>query len=133
KKRTLDPEIYTFLGVSGTRRIPQEHIQQRLIYLMINEAAYCLEEGIASRPRDVDVGVIFGLGFPPFRGGLLRYADAVGIPAIHEKLSIFAREFGSYFTPAPLLQRLAEKEHGFYEHFGGKPARKRAAAKAGKG
>ncbi len=122
KKRRLDPEVYRFLGVSASRNIPQEHIQQRLIYLMVNEAAYCLEEGIASRPRDVDVGVIFGLGFPPFRGGLLRYADSVGIPTVHEKLTVFAREFGAHFTPAPLLNRLAEKERGFYAYFHGKKA-----------
>ena len=64
--------------------LPAEVIEARLVLPMINEAAFCLEDGIVAEPGKLDLAMIFGTGFPPFRGGLLRYADALGLgPRLH--------------------------------------------------
>ena len=58
--------------------------------IMTNEAVLCLEEGVVREPREIDIAMVMGTGFPPFRGGLLRYADAVGVPIVHDRLSRLA-------------------------------------------
>ena len=74
---------------------------------MVNEASRILEEKIAFDPADIDTGMIFGTGFPPFRGGLLRWADFVGARTIVERLSGFSESLGARFAPAPGLKELA--------------------------
>jgi len=117
KKTRLDANIYQFLGVSPTKKLSAEEIQKRVIYILINEAGYVLEEQIARKPRDVDVGMIFGTGFAPFRGGPLRFADSTGIANILRDIKVFQDRVGSRYTPAPLLTKIAEKGVGFYEYF----------------
>ena len=78
------------------------------------QAARALEDGIVSEPGAVDLAMITGTGFPPFRGGLLRYADALGLPKIVEKLEAYERALGVRFQPAPLLRAHAEAGRGFY-------------------
>lgn len=87
-----------------------------MIFLMINEAALCLEEGVVEQPQDVDVGMVFGMGFPPFRGGLMKYADSVGVDKIFSELEILERRYGLRFKPALLIERLARSGGTFYEH-----------------
>ncbi len=94
-----------------------EEIQDRLIYAMINEAAYCLEEGIVQAPEAIDVAALFGLGFPPFRGGLLHFADDRGAERIINRLRYFTNAFGEHFSPAPLLSDLATQKSTFYEYW----------------
>ncbi|MGH7602024.1 MAG: 3-hydroxyacyl-CoA dehydrogenase NAD-binding domain-containing protein, partial [bacterium] len=74
KDKKIDPAIYGLIGKAGKFEGTAAEIQDRCVLPMINEAAMCLAEGIVRRPEDVDVGMIFGTGFPPFLGGLLRYA-----------------------------------------------------------
>ena len=77
---------------------------------MINEAGRCLEEGIVESPEDIDTGMVFGTGFPPFHGGLCRWADAEGLPEIVKTLKAFASQHGDRFAPCDYL-----KEHkSFY-------------------
>ena len=76
---------------------------------MINEAARCLGEGIAQSARDVDIGMIFGTGFAPFRGGLLNYAESEGIEKVVKKLSAFKEEFGDRFAPSESLLQFEQK------------------------
>ncbi len=83
----------------------------RLVLPMVNEAARCLEEGIASRPLDVDLGMVMGTGFPPFRGGLLRYADRRGVGAIVDRLEALAGSVGPRLAPSEALRKRAA---GFY-------------------
>ena len=85
-----------------------------MVYPMINEAARCLDEGIVERPRDVDIGMIFGTGFAPFRGGLLKYADSEGLENVIEKLKSFADDFGPRFTPAEALLKISKEKKTFY-------------------
>ncbi len=87
-----------------------------MIYIMINEAARCLEEKIIEDPGAVDIGMIMGTGFPPFRGGLLRYADSVGITEIVDDLERFAQELAvDRFKPCAYLLELKQKNAKFYE------------------
>jgi len=109
--------IYGALGDSvprSRRELSTGVIQDRTVLAMVNEAARALSDGIAARPEDVDVAMITGTGFPPFRGGLLRYADSLGIAAVAERLEQLSREHGPRFEPAPLLHELAAARTGFY-------------------
>jgi 3-hydroxyacyl-CoA dehydrogenase/enoyl-CoA hydratase/3-hydroxybutyryl-CoA epimerase len=81
---------------------------------MINEAALCLAEGIVNSPGDVDLAMIMGTGFPPFRGGVLRYADAVGLQKIVARLEEFEASFGPRFKPSQPLKERAANEKRFY-------------------
>ena len=88
---------------------------KRLIYVMINEASRCLEEGVVESASTIDVGMIYGTGFPPFRGGLLRYADSVGAKRIVADLQNFQTRFDQYrFEPSGLLRSMAETGESFY-------------------
>lgn len=92
-------------------------IQMRVFLPMINEAAYILEEGIVDRASDVDLGLIFGLGFPPFRGGLLRYADSEGPERILGAIERYSHSVDKdRYAVAPLLRKLVEKKQKFYEY-----------------
>jgi 3-hydroxyacyl-CoA dehydrogenase/enoyl-CoA hydratase/3-hydroxybutyryl-CoA epimerase len=81
---------------------------------MIKEAALCLEEKIIDRPDLLDAALIFGIGFPPFRGGLLKYADKQGLKVVVEKLEAYSKKYGERFTPPASLIDLANAEKKFY-------------------
>lgn len=118
KEAGVDPAIYKALGSAQPRTGKEpsaEEIQARLVLVMINEAARALEERIARDPGDVDLAMIMGTGFPPFRGGLLRYADRLNLREVETRLEEYARRFGGRCTPAPLIRRLADSGRGFYD------------------
>lgn len=117
KERGVDGEIYTELGDSiPSQRIEvaADTIRDRTILAMINEAARALEAEVVRSAGDVDLAMITGTGFPPFRGGLLRYADTIGTPVILEKLLVLEQQHGIRFQPAPLLRELALSGSTFY-------------------
>jgi 3-hydroxyacyl-CoA dehydrogenase/enoyl-CoA hydratase/3-hydroxybutyryl-CoA epimerase len=115
KEESADQGIYAELGLTSTQReLPDDLIVERSVYLMINEAARILADGIVAGPGEVDLGMIMGTGFPPFRGGLLRYADSIGLTVIGQRLEQFSRALGSRFEPAALLSEYAEAGRGFY-------------------
>jgi 3-hydroxyacyl-CoA dehydrogenase/enoyl-CoA hydratase/3-hydroxybutyryl-CoA epimerase len=87
---------------------------ERLAFLMVNEAVWCLQEGVLSSPRDGDVGGILGLGFPPFRGGPFRYLDTLGAAEAVRRMEDYAGRLGPRFRPAPLLQDAARKGTRFH-------------------
>lgn len=93
---------------------PQEEILPRFLYTMINEAARCLEEKIIERPDYLDMALIMGIGFPPFQGGVLRYADRVGVPEVVKVLRRLKDTHGSRFEPCKLLQKMADENQTFY-------------------
>ncbi|HEX7528699.1 MAG TPA: 3-hydroxyacyl-CoA dehydrogenase NAD-binding domain-containing protein [Thermoanaerobaculia bacterium] len=112
-----DSAVYAALGLSSPSKNPRvssSDIQQRLILPMINEAAFCLAEGIVASPAKLDLAMIFGTGFPPFRGGLCAYADSLGAKAVVEGLQKLAAEKGPRFTPAPLLVEMANTGKKFF-------------------
>ena len=103
KRGGPDPAAYAELGLSSPSQkssLSSSEIQERLVLPMINEAAYCLAEGIVASPAKLDLAMIFGTGFPPFRGGLCAYADAAGAEAVVEGLEKLATEKGARFNPA---------------------------------
>lgn len=114
KKKEVDKSIYRIVGQGERKSFSAEEIQARLVLRMCNEAALCLQEGIIHSPRDGDVGAVFGLGFPPFRGGPFRFMDALGAREMVDQLRSHEQRFGPRFTPAPRLVELAEKGGRFY-------------------
>jgi 3-hydroxyacyl-CoA dehydrogenase/enoyl-CoA hydratase/3-hydroxybutyryl-CoA epimerase len=91
-----------------------DQIVQRLIYSMVNEATLCLEEGVVDTVQAVDAAMILGAGFPPFTGGLLRYADVVGTRSIVDTLSGLADKVDSRFAPSETLKRMVRGGEVFY-------------------
>ena len=90
--------------------VSDQDIFERCIFVMINEAARCLDEGIVKSARELDLAMIMGTGFPPFRGGLCCYADSLGIDYIVGRLNYFSRLFGSRFEPCDLLVKIAKNK-----------------------
>ena len=101
-----------FAGVTRTD-YDADTIRHRLLLAMINEAASILDEGIARRAADIDLVTVSGYGFPRWRGGLMFYADTLGVPAIFEGLQALAAEDPLVWCPSPLIERLAASGKGF--------------------
>jgi len=114
KRKTVNSDIFTVLGDITHKKIEWEEIQSRLSMVMVNEAAYCLEEGIINEPRDGDMGAILGLGFPPFLGGPFRYIDSIGVKKALQNLEVLYEKFGNRFSPAQILKDYASKDKKFY-------------------
>lgn len=97
------------------RAITDQEIVERAIYSMINEGAKILEEGIAARPLDIDAVWLYGYGFPVYLGGPMFYADTVGLKKVYEAIVKYRDMIGAeYWTPSPLLEKLAKEGKGFY-------------------
>jgi 3-hydroxyacyl-CoA dehydrogenase len=119
-----DPEVEKLivdasvrLGVKR-RQVSKEEIIERLIYPMVNEGARILEEGIATRPGDIDVIWLYGYGFPAWRGGPMHWADTVGLAKIRDRLRQLAKDSGDKrHEPAALLNKLAD-EGGTFADYG---------------
>ncbi len=118
KKGDVDESVYALVhgGGSAAQRVDfsADEIQRRCVLAMVNEAARCLEEGIIRSPRDGDVGAVFGIGFPPFRGGPFRYIDSVGAARIVDELEELNTRFLGRFFPSELLVRMARRSERFY-------------------
>jgi 3-hydroxyacyl-CoA dehydrogenase/enoyl-CoA hydratase/3-hydroxybutyryl-CoA epimerase len=111
-RRQLDPDpaVYAVLGLDPRRRdVDLRKLAERMVLPMVNEAARCLEEGVVGSPGALDLAMIFGTGFPPFRGGLCRWADQTGLPSLIVKLEELAASVGPRFTPSDALRRFASQ------------------------
>jgi 3-hydroxyacyl-CoA dehydrogenase/enoyl-CoA hydratase/3-hydroxybutyryl-CoA epimerase len=109
EKKGPDPSVYALFGQDEKRKpFAEADIQKRVGLAFVNEAARCLEEGILRSPRDGDIGAIFGLGFPPFRGGPFSYIDHVGASEICRRLDQLAERHGMRFTPAEIIREYAK-------------------------
>ncbi|MCC6946661.1 MAG: enoyl-CoA hydratase/isomerase family protein [Bradyrhizobiaceae bacterium] len=96
------------------RTIDKQEIIERLVFSMINEGARILDEGIASRPGDIDVIWVYGYGWPVWRGGPMYYADQVGLPYIRDQLRLHAARSGdASLEPSAYLSKLADEGRGF--------------------
>ncbi len=102
------------LGVQP-KAMSKEDITDAMLALGINEAALMMEEGICDRPQDMDLAMIYGTGFPPYRGGVLRYADKWGLKNVYDKLLTLEQQYGLRFKPAALIKEMAESGRKFYE------------------
>ncbi len=110
----VDPNIYSFYGGNARKKFDANEIHMRCGMSMVNEAALCLQEGIIENPLDGDIGAIFGLGFPPFRGGPFRYIDTLGAQQVVNILNDLAAKHGARFKPAQILVDYAKSGKKFY-------------------
>ena len=97
------------------REMSKDEIIDAMLSLGINEAALMIEEGICDRPQDMDLAMIYGTGFPPYRGGILRYADKWGLKNVYQKLIGLEKQYGPRFKPANLIKEMAETGRTFYQ------------------
>lgn len=116
--KQVDDSVYKLLAVAPKRDFDRSAIKERCVLQMVNEAVRCLEEGIISSPRDGDVGAVFGLGFPPFRGGPFRYIDSEGADTIVERLNEMEQRVGERFAAAPMLVEYGKARRKFYSGVG---------------
>ena len=119
ERKEPDPEVYSVLGLQPGAESPDPgKIADRMVLPMVNEAARCLEESVVRSAADLDLALIFGTGFPPFRGGLCRWADQEGLDRILATLERLASSVAPRFQPSEALRRTAAGG-GFYARFGG--------------
>ena len=113
-RRTVpDPTVYKLLGVTP-HGADAKNVVERTVLSMVNEAAMILDEKIAGSAAELDLAMIMGTGFPPFRGGLLRYADSLGAKYIVTRLEDLAARLGPRFAPSAPLRKLADGGGKFY-------------------
>ncbi len=99
---------------ASVKRVSDQEIVDAMLALGINEAALMIEEGICDRPQDMDLAMIYGTGFPSYKGGILRYADKCGPANVYNTLVELEERYGSRFKPAKLLKDMADSGRTFY-------------------
>ena len=112
---TPDPAVYPLADRPSRDVITAgpDAWRERMLLAMIDEAARCLEENVVESPAQVDLAMLMGTGFPPFRGGLLRYADTLGAPQVVARLEALAQAHGPRFAPCGLLVKMAQDGYVF--------------------
>jgi 3-hydroxyacyl-CoA dehydrogenase len=116
-----DPEVAAIIkSVAAEMGVPQKsftdiEILQRLLFASVNEACRILEEGKAYRASDVDVMWLHGFGFPRYRGGLMYWADGIGVKNVYAQISSWHQQYGERWAPSRLLRQLAETNTPFRE------------------
>jgi 3-hydroxyacyl-CoA dehydrogenase len=120
RERIPDPLIDQLASEAAARRgivrhpIGDDEILARVMTALANEGARVLEEGFAQRASDIDVVYCYGFGYPRHRGGPMFYAESVGLPTVLDRVNRYRQQFGDYWQPAPLLERLVREGRGFY-------------------
>ncbi|KAL7540194.1 hypothetical protein ACHAXR_012318 [Thalassiosira sp. AJA248-18] len=118
KGKKIGPEVTSYLQEftgGNVSDMSETDIQDRIASRLVNEAAKCLEDEIIENPVDGDIGLVFGIGFAPFKGGPFRYLDAVGVSSYVDRMNGFADTLGEQFEPCQLLKDYAasgKKFHG---------------------
>jgi 3-hydroxyacyl-CoA dehydrogenase/enoyl-CoA hydratase/carnithine racemase len=115
-KKVVDV-VQKYLSDNGVspKQVSDKEIVDTLLALAINEAALMIEEGICDRPQDMDLAMVYGAGFPSYRGGFLRYADKWGVANVYHKLVELEGRYGLRFRPAALVKDMADSEKKFYQ------------------
>jgi 3-hydroxyacyl-CoA dehydrogenase/enoyl-CoA hydratase/3-hydroxybutyryl-CoA epimerase len=119
KGKHVDESVYDVIGLpvpdaKAKSLVSAEEIQMRCSLQFVNEAIHCYGEGLLRSVRDGDIGAIFGLGFPPFRGGPFRYVDSIGAGEVLKRIEGYQARFGKRWTPAPALVEMAKSGKRFY-------------------
>ena len=115
EKKGPDESILEHLPIQkNSTKLTSSEIVDRCLYVFMNETARCLDEGILSTAFDGDIGAVFGLGFPAFWGGPLKYIDLLGIETVYSKLQNFEKQFGPRYAPARSIQTAFEKKALFF-------------------
>ena len=114
RRRAPDPAVYALLGLEPTIDRPDAaEVVDRLLLPMVDEAARCLEEGVVASPGELDLALVMGIGFPPFRGGLCRWADARGLEDLIAAMERLAERVGERYRPSEALRSVGASG-GFY-------------------
>ena len=95
------------------RVFAEAEIQHRLVLAMVNEAADILADGVAGKAADIDLITIHGYSFPRWRGGLMHYADQIGVDQILAMLQMYAAEDPLFWRPSPMIIECADKKISF--------------------
>jgi 3-hydroxyacyl-CoA dehydrogenase/enoyl-CoA hydratase/3-hydroxybutyryl-CoA epimerase len=114
RKAGPDGAVHGVLGTRPAEDVAGELIERRLVYAMLNEAAMACAESVIRSARDGDIGAIYGIGFPPFRGGPLRLIDDLGASRVVSTLHELEDQFGERFRPAPALAEMARQGARYY-------------------
>ena len=116
-KKTIGAEVQSYVDAFKTRDLglDDKEMQDRIISRFVNEAAKCLEDEIIENPVVGDIGLVFGTGFAPFRGGPFRYLDQVGVANYVDMMHGFADKYGPQFEPCQLLQDYAATNKKFHK------------------
>lgn len=119
RRREFNPDLFQLPGFKvSPEKAPEDRrraIAEQLIFPMIDEAARCLEEKIVMKPREIDMAIIHGIGFPPFRGGILKYADKIGLKEVQNRLTdMYGRKQHAERHLSQLLQRYVSEGRTFY-------------------
>src|SRR5207245_11488575 len=109
-----NPKALAFVRNRNAGAISREELRERMAFLMVNEAARCLEEQIVTDPADVDFAMVMGTGFAPFRGGPLRYADTLGAEKLAGAMDHLVNTGAAHFKPCALLHSMAACGETFY-------------------
>jgi 3-hydroxyacyl-CoA dehydrogenase/enoyl-CoA hydratase/3-hydroxybutyryl-CoA epimerase len=117
KRKGPDSSVYKVLGIRSPKPADEKAVVERMVLAMINEASLILHEKIVASAAELDLAMIMGTGFPPFRGGLLRYADSLGVPYIVSRLDELSSSVGPRFRPNEPLKRLADRDGKFYQAY----------------
>src|SRR6185436_6574037 len=115
KGEHVNTDLQSLRASASASGLDRKELQTRMVLLMINEAARCLEETLVGEAADVDFGMIMGTGFAPFTGGPLRFADHVGIQKIVQDMNEMAGRAGERFGPCALLADMAKQNQTFYK------------------
>jgi 3-hydroxyacyl-CoA dehydrogenase / enoyl-CoA hydratase / 3-hydroxybutyryl-CoA epimerase len=113
-KSGVDDGVYGLLNVKPNDAVDPETVRRRLVYAMLNEAAAACGEGVIRSARDGDIGAVYGIGFPAFRGGPLRMIDDLGAARVIESLYELQDRYGERFRPAPALAEMARQGARYY-------------------
>ena len=117
KRQGPDASAYRVLGIRSPKPAEPKSVVERMILAMVNEASLILDEKIVATAGELDLAMIMGTGFPPFRGGLLRHADVLGLPVVVERCRALATVYGARFEPCGLLVRMAQDGYVFRPEF----------------
>jgi 3-hydroxyacyl-CoA dehydrogenase/enoyl-CoA hydratase/3-hydroxybutyryl-CoA epimerase/enoyl-CoA isomerase len=115
-KKTHDDEAHRLVAevVRETRELSDDEIIARMMVPLCMETVRCLEDGIVGSPAEADMALIYGIGFPPFRGGALRYIDAMGVAEFVAVAKRLAGELGALYAPTARLEEMAANGERFY-------------------
>jgi len=113
-QKKSDESVYQVLAVNPNGAPSENEIVNRLLFAMLKEAVHCLEESVVSRVGDLDAAMIFGIGFPPFRGGLLKYADTLGLNECKSQFEKLHEKHGDRFAAPAMIARLTKEKASFY-------------------
>ncbi|MEN6317138.1 MAG: 3-hydroxyacyl-CoA dehydrogenase NAD-binding domain-containing protein [Syntrophaceae bacterium] len=114
KKRGVDETVYPLFTSRVDRKLTKEEILERIVMYLLNEVGFCMGENIVTNAVDAEMGMVFGIGFPPFRGGPLHAIDEIGVEQVVETLGKLEKKWGPRFKAAPYLVSAAKEKRKLF-------------------